>query len=50
MQRPINNLLAATILLTLPVAARADIVLSSNDGHTVQDDQKRPGRAQGRAS
>jgi DNA-binding beta-propeller fold protein YncE len=32
-------LLAAT-LLAAPVAARADMVLSSNDGHTVQDDQK----------
>ena len=32
-------LLAAT-LLAVPVAVRAEIVLSSNDGHTVQDDQK----------
>ena len=33
--------LAASLLIaTLPCAARADIVLSSNDGHTVQDDQK----------
>ena len=33
--------LAASLLIaTLPRAARADIVLSSNDGHTVQDDQK----------
>ncbi|HTI80174.1 MAG TPA: YncE family protein [Acetobacteraceae bacterium] len=32
-------LLTAT-LLAMPVAASADIVLSSNDGHTVQDDQK----------
>jgi len=32
-------LLAAT-LLAIPVAVRAEIVLSSNDGHTVQDDQK----------
>lgn len=32
---------AAALLTTmLPAAARADIVLSSNDGHTVQDDQK----------
>ena len=34
------HLLAATLLAALPAAARADIVLSSNDGHTVQDDQK----------
>ena len=27
-------------MLTAPMAARADIVLSSNDGHTVQDEQK----------
>lgn len=33
------SLLAAT-LLAMPVAVRAEIVLSSNDGHTVQDDQK----------
>src|SRR5579859_6976812 len=32
-------LLAAT-LLAVPVAVRAEIVLSSNDGHTVQNDQK----------
>lgn len=32
-------LLAAT-LLAIPGAVRAEIVLSSNDGHTVQDDQK----------
>ena len=32
-------LLTAT-LLAMPVAASADIVLSSNDAHTVQDDQK----------
>jgi DNA-binding beta-propeller fold protein YncE len=33
--------LAASLLTaTLPVAARADIVLSSNDGHSVQDAQK----------
>ncbi len=41
MQRHIRHLLAATMLVALPAAARADIVLSSNDGHTVQDDQKR---------
>ena len=41
MPRHLHNLLAATMLVALPVAARADIVLSSNDGHTVQDDQKR---------
>jgi DNA-binding beta-propeller fold protein YncE len=35
------RLLAATMLTALPAAARADIVLSSNDGHTVQDEQKR---------
>jgi DNA-binding beta-propeller fold protein YncE len=40
-QRHINRLLAATMLMALPAVARADIVLSSNDGHTVQDDQKR---------
>ena len=40
MQRCVRHLLAATIL-ALPAAARADIVLSSNDGHTVQDEQKR---------
>jgi DNA-binding beta-propeller fold protein YncE len=34
--------LAASLLVTvLPAAARADIVLSSNDGHTVQDEQKK---------
>jgi DNA-binding beta-propeller fold protein YncE len=37
----LRHFLAATILSALPVAARADIVLSSNDGHTVQDEQKR---------
>ena len=41
MQRHMHRLFAATMLLALPAAARADIVLSSNDGHTVQDDQKR---------
>jgi len=41
MQRQLHSLLAATMLMALPVAAHADIVLSSNDGHTVQDDQKR---------
>ncbi|HET7881090.1 MAG TPA: YncE family protein [Acetobacteraceae bacterium] len=34
------RLLAAAMLIA-PATARADIVLSSNDGHTVQDDQKR---------
>lgn len=29
------------MLAAFPATARADIVLSSNDGHTVQDDQKR---------
>jgi DNA-binding beta-propeller fold protein YncE len=37
----LHRLLAATMLTALPAAARADIVLSSNDGHTVQDEQKR---------
>src|SRR5690242_19056407 len=32
-------LLTAT-LLAIPFVARADIVLSSNDAHTVQDEQK----------
>jgi DNA-binding beta-propeller fold protein YncE len=32
--------LLAAVLLVAPVAARADMVLSSNDGHTVQDEQK----------
>lgn len=32
--------LLAAALLAIPVAVRAEIVLSSNDGHTVQDDQK----------
>ena len=40
MQRHITHAFAASLLLALPAAARADIVLSSNDGHTVQDDQK----------
>jgi DNA-binding beta-propeller fold protein YncE len=40
MQRHITHTFAASLLLALPAAARADIVLSSNDGHTVQDDQK----------
>lgn len=33
-------LLAAIVSSTLPVAAMADVVLSSNDGHTVMDAQK----------
>ena len=33
-------LAAALLAAALPTVARADIVLSSNDGHTVQDDQK----------
>ncbi len=41
MQRHLLSLFAATLLIVPPVVARADIVLSSNDGHTVQDDQKR---------
>ena len=41
MQRQMQCLLAATVLATLPALTYADIVLSSNDGHTVQDDQKR---------
>jgi DNA-binding beta-propeller fold protein YncE len=40
MPRHITHAFAASLLLVLPVAARADVVLSSNDGHTVQDDQK----------
>ena len=40
MPRHTTYALAAGLLLALPVAARADIVLSSNDGHTVQDEQK----------
>jgi DNA-binding beta-propeller fold protein YncE len=32
--------LLAITLSVVPVAVRAEIVLSSNDGHTVQDDQK----------
>jgi DNA-binding beta-propeller fold protein YncE len=43
-QRRIDHaayVLAASLLTAmLPSAARADIVLSSNDGHTVQDEQK----------
>ncbi len=31
---------AAVLIAMPPTAARADIVLSSNDGHTVQDEQK----------
>jgi hypothetical protein len=31
---------ASFLAAALPGAARADIVLSSNDGHTVQDEQK----------
>ena len=41
MQRHVRRLLAATLLMALPAAARAEIVMSSNEGHTVQDDQKR---------
>jgi DNA-binding beta-propeller fold protein YncE len=41
MQRTLSYLLTCTVLWALPIASRADIVLSSNDGHTVQDDQKR---------
>ena len=46
MQRKYINqaacVLAASLLTAgLPGKARADIVLSSNDGHTVQDDQKK---------
>lgn len=41
MRQYVRDLLAATILVALPAAAHADIVLSSNDGHTVQDEQKR---------
>ena len=40
MQRSVLCYLVAA-MASLPVAARADVVLSSNDGHTVQDDQKR---------
>ena len=32
--------LLTAALLAVPIAARADMVLSSNDGHTVQDEQK----------
>lgn len=35
-----STFLLAAALLAAPVAARADMVLSSNDGHTVQDAQK----------
>jgi DNA-binding beta-propeller fold protein YncE len=38
---PSASRLLAVLLAALPAAAQADIVLSSNDGHTVQDDQKR---------
>ena len=34
------HLIAATLLVAPLTAARADLVLSSNDGHTVQDAQK----------
>jgi DNA-binding beta-propeller fold protein YncE len=41
MQRHVSRLLSATLLLAPAAAARGgDIVLSSNDGHTVQDEQK----------
>lgn len=40
MQRHAPHLLAATLLVAPTIAARADIVLSSNDAHTVQDAQK----------
>jgi DNA-binding beta-propeller fold protein YncE len=33
-------LLAAAVTAALPIAGRADVVLSSNDGHTVMDAQK----------
>jgi WD40 repeat protein len=32
--------LAAAVTVTLPLAAKADVVLSSNDGHTVMDARK----------
>ena len=41
MQRHAPHLLAATLLLAPMAAAHADIVLSSNDGHTVQNAQKK---------
>jgi DNA-binding beta-propeller fold protein YncE len=34
------TMLLAAVTVTLPVAARADVVLSSNDGHTIMDAQK----------
>ena len=41
MQRHVSRLLSATLLLAPAAAARGgDFVLSSNDGHTVQDEQK----------
>jgi DNA-binding beta-propeller fold protein YncE len=33
-------MLLAAVTVTLPIAARADVVLSSNDGHTIMDAQK----------
>jgi DNA-binding beta-propeller fold protein YncE len=41
MKQYVCHALTAALLMALPAAASADIVLSSNDGHTVQDDQKR---------
>ena len=40
MPRLLELLLAAVVTGALPVAAMADVVLSSNDGHTVMDAQK----------
>lgn len=40
MQRNLGWLFATTMLVASPMAARADIILSSNDGHTVQNDKK----------
>jgi DNA-binding beta-propeller fold protein YncE len=40
MSGPFRLLLAAVFTSTLPVAAMSDVVLSSNDGHTVMNAQK----------
>ena len=40
MPRLTELLLAAAVIGAVPVAAVADVVLSSNDGHTIMDAQK----------
>jgi DNA-binding beta-propeller fold protein YncE len=40
MPRRPTLLLAAVVTIALPVAAMADVIVSSNDGHTVMDAQK----------